>query len=147
MSLSGHPAPLIVMSFTQKPIMTLTSLGSKDGGMGKDESKMSQCNERIPPLRYPPPPPCCTLLTINIGDCQLVARHLNRLCQLEKSHLLVGRHMLLCLGPQWGAIWLSGKVCAREKQGGTAEGNWCQLGGPSESLPQVKMNCYFMWVK
>ena len=81
--------------------MLLMTLGSKAEGRGKAESMYWEnlplwCRgspSRL--LRLPLP-------TVDIGVCQLVARHLNRLCQLEKSHLLVDRCTLVP-GPPAGS--------------------------------------------
>lgn len=74
---------------------------------------------------------------VNTDICQLVARHLKRLCQLEKSHLLVGRHIIVP-GPLAGSHLAFGqRICQR----GTREYPWwqfhgsCHMGGPPLNAP------------
>lgn len=85
-------------------------------------------------LRFPLP-------TVNIGVCQLAARHLNRLCQLEKSHLLVGR-LPIVPGPPAGSHMALGAKNMPERNKGaitppTPQGNSYHRSGPREPFSQV----------
>lgn len=114
---------LILYCLLPKQLITLLrSLHSRDGGREQwlsDELR----GWRVLPLRqHSLPASPCTLLTVNIGVCQLVARHLNRLCQLEKSHLLVGRrHAIVPETTAEGHMPFTGKICRGRNMGGGRE--------------------------
>jgi hypothetical protein len=123
----GIQCLILYFLFPKQLIMLLTSVQSRDGG------REQWFNSELIPWRILPHTAHAspsTLLTVNSGVCHLVARHPNRLCQLEKSHLSVGRRVLLCLRPRQRAIWLSWKRFAKGETRGCPWGQPVSDGRP-----------------